>query len=285
MSDNTANTQQSSGAVQTTGHAWDGDLQEYNNPLPRWWLWCFYGTIVFSILYWFVYPSWPVGDTWIKGTGTVEYTVVDQTTGKEQTKEYRWNTRSLLLEDLGAAATDPQRKAMLAKHPRHLKVLELAAEKAGWGTPLPKGKGRGIAVHESFSSYVAQVAEVSVDARGRLKVERVVCAVDCGLAINPDVVMAQMEGGIGYGLGAILHNAITLKDGQVEQSNFDSYEPLRMDEMPRVEVHIVPSTEPPTGVGEPGVPLVGPAVANAVYAATGQRIRALPFDQVKLRVG
>ena len=115
MSDNTANTQQSSGTVQTTGHAWDGDLQEYNNPLPRWWLWCFYGTIVFSILYWFIYPSWPVGDTWIKGTGTVDYTVVDQTTGKEQNKEYRWNTRSLLLEDLGAAATDPQRKAMLAK--------------------------------------------------------------------------------------------------------------------------------------------------------------------------
>lgn len=115
MSDKTANTQQSSGAVQTTGHAWDGDLQEYNNPLPRWWLWCFYGTIVFAILYWLVYPSWPVGDTWIKGTGTVDYTVVDPTTGKEQAKEYRWNTRSLLLEDLGAAATDPQRKAMLAK--------------------------------------------------------------------------------------------------------------------------------------------------------------------------
>jgi cytochrome c oxidase cbb3-type subunit 3 len=115
MSDKTANTQQPSGAVQTTGHAWDGDLQEYTNPLPRWWLWCFYGTVVFSILYWLVYPSWPVGDTWIKGMGTVDYTVVDKVTGKEQEKEYRWNTRSLLLEDLGAAATDPQRKAMLAK--------------------------------------------------------------------------------------------------------------------------------------------------------------------------
>ncbi len=115
MSDNTANTQQPSGTVQTTGHAWDGDLQEYNNPLPRWWLWSFYGTIVFSVLYWLVYPSWPVGDSWLKGFGTVDYTVVDQTTGKEQEKEYRWNTRSLLLEDLGAAITDPQRKAMLAK--------------------------------------------------------------------------------------------------------------------------------------------------------------------------
>ena len=115
MSDNTANTQQPAGTVQTTGHAWDGDLQEYTNPLPRWWLWCFYGTIVFSILYWIVYPSWPVGDTWLKGTGTVDYTVVDKATGQEQSKEYRWNTRSLLLEDLGAAATDPQRKAMLAK--------------------------------------------------------------------------------------------------------------------------------------------------------------------------
>jgi len=198
-----------------------------------------------------------------------------------------YSTETFLDELAEAAGKDPVqfRKGMLAKHPRHLKVLELAAEKAGWGTPLPKGKGRGIALHESFNSFVAQVAEVSVDARGRLKVERVVCAVDCGLAINPDVVMAQMEGGIGYGLGAILHNAITLKDGQVEQSNFDTYEPFRMDEMPRVEVHIVPSTAPPTGVGEPGVPLVGPAIANAVYAATGQRIRSLPFDSVKLRVG
>lgn len=115
MSDNKANTQQSTGTVETTGHAWDGDLQEYNNPLPRWWLWCFYGTIVFSVIYWFLYPSWPVGDTWLKGGKSVEYTVVDKTTGKEQDKEYRWNTRSLLLEDLGAAATDPKRKAMLTQ--------------------------------------------------------------------------------------------------------------------------------------------------------------------------
>jgi len=109
------NTPKPSSAVQTTGHAWDGDLQEYNNPLPRWWLWSFYGTVIFSIIYWFIYPSWPVGDTWIKGFGTVEYTTVDKATGQEQQKEFRWNTRALLLEELGNAANDPQRKEMLAK--------------------------------------------------------------------------------------------------------------------------------------------------------------------------
>ena len=115
MSENTLNVQQPSGAVQTTGHAWDGDLQEYNNPLPRWWLWCFYGTAVFSVLYWFIYPSWPVGQTWIKGFGTVSYTIADKVTGKEKEQEHRWNTRALLLEDLGDAANDKQRKDMLAK--------------------------------------------------------------------------------------------------------------------------------------------------------------------------
>jgi len=179
-----------------------------------------------------------------------------------------------------AAGRDPVefRLAMLQDHPRHAGVLRLAAEKAGWGTPLPAGRSRGIAVHESFNSYVAQVAEVSV-ADGAIRVERVVCAVDCGLPINPDVIVAQMEGGIGYGLGAVLHDAITLDGGRVEQSNFHDYVPLRIEEMPAVEAHIVPSTEPPTGVGEPGVPPVGPAVANAVFAATGRRIRVLPFDR------
>jgi isoquinoline 1-oxidoreductase beta subunit len=155
-------------------------------------------------------------------------------------------------------------------------VLNLAAEKAGWGKPLPKGKGRGIAVHESFNSYVAEVAEVSVKG-GVLKVERVVCAVDCGIAINPDVIRAQMEGGIGYGLSAALHGAITMKDGRVEQSNFHQYRPLRMPEMPAVEVHIVPSQAQPTGVGEPGLPPLAPAVANAIFAATGKRLRNLPL--------
>ncbi|KVQ55090.1 aldehyde oxidase [Burkholderia territorii] len=181
-----------------------------------------------------------------------------------------------------AAGKDPYlfRRDLLAKEPRMRAVLELAAQKAGWdpAKPLPKGRGRGIAVAEAFKSYVAQVAEVSVDADGKVKVERVVCAVDCGIAINPDIVAAQMEGGIGFGLGAALHSAITLKDGQVEQRNFDGYHVLRMAEMPQVEVHIVPSAEAPTGVGEPGVAPVGPAVANAIFAATGKRHYVLPFD-------
>ena len=115
MSEPTQNAQQKPGAVQTTGHAWDGDLQEYSNPLPRWWLWCFYGTVVFAVLYWFMYPSWPVGNTWLKGLKVVDYVTVDKVTGKEQEKEFRWNTRSLLLEDLGDAASNKQRKDMLAK--------------------------------------------------------------------------------------------------------------------------------------------------------------------------
>jgi isoquinoline 1-oxidoreductase beta subunit len=172
------------------------------------------------------------------------------------------------------------RRKLLEHQPRMKAVLELAAEKAGWSKePMPKGKGRGIAVAEAFKSFVAQVAEVSVDDTGHVKVERVVCAVDCGTAINPDVVAAQMEGGIGFGLGAVLYGAITLKDGRVEQSNFNSYRVLRMNEMPKVEVYIVPSAEAPTGVGEPGVAPVGPAVANAIFAATGKRIHVLPFPK------
>jgi isoquinoline 1-oxidoreductase beta subunit len=170
------------------------------------------------------------------------------------------------------------RRVLMAKHPRHLAVLNLAAEKAGWGTPLPEGVARGIAVAESFSSYVAQVAEVRL-VDGAVKVARVVCAVDCGVPINPDVIKAQMEGGIGYGLSAVLHGAITLKDGLVDQTNFHDYLPLRINEMPKVEVHIVPSSADPTGVGEPGVPPVGPAVANAVYQLTKQRVRSLPMSQ------
>ena len=171
------------------------------------------------------------------------------------------------------------RRKLLAHEPRMQAVLELAADKAGWGSPLPKGRGRGIAVGEAFKTYVAQVAEVSVDEAGAIKVERVVCAVDCGIAINPDIIRAQMEGGIGFGLSAALHGAITLKDGHVEQSNFNDYRVLRMNEMPKVEVYIVPSTLPPTGVGEPGVAPVGPAVANAIFAATGKRIHVLPFPK------
>jgi isoquinoline 1-oxidoreductase beta subunit len=174
------------------------------------------------------------------------------------------------------------RRKLLEHSPRMKAVLELAAEKAGWNSgPLPKGKGRGIAVAEAFKTYVAQVAEVSVDADGQIKVDRVVCAVDCGTPINPDIITAQMEGGIGFGLGAVLHSAITLKDGRVEQDNFNNYRVLRMNEMPKVEVYIVPSAEAPTGVGEPGVAPVGPAVANAIFAATGKRSYVLPFSRPK----
>jgi isoquinoline 1-oxidoreductase subunit beta len=184
-----------------------------------------------------------------------------------------------LIDELAkAAGQDPlaYRRARLARHPRHLGVLDLAAEKAGWGTPLPAGRFRGLAVHESFGSFVAQVAEVSVD-RYRIRVHRVVCAIDCGTAVNPAGVVAQMEGGVVFGLSAALHSEITLKEGRVQQSNFHDYPPLRLNEAPVVEVHIVPSTERPSGVGEPGVPPIAPAVANAVFAATGKRLRRLPL--------
>ena len=187
-----------------------------------------------------------------------------------------------------AAGEDPFafRRKLLEHEPRMKAVLELAAEKAGWSSaPMPKGKGRGIAVAEAFKTLVAQVVEVSVDDQGHVTVDRVVCAVDCGTPINPDVITAQMEGGIGFGVGAILYGAITLKEGRVEQDNFNSYRVLRMNEMPKVEVYIVPSTEPPTGVGEPGVAPVGPAMANAVFAATGKRMRVLPFPKPSAAAG
>jgi isoquinoline 1-oxidoreductase beta subunit len=195
-----------------------------------------------------------------------------------------YSTETFIDELAVAAGKDPVefRRAMLAAHPRHLAALTLAADKAGWSKPLAPGKagekrGRGVAVHESFNTVVAQVAEVTVGKDGKFKVDRVVCAVECGIAVNPDVVKAQMEGGIGFGLSAALYGKITLKDGVVEQSNFHDYPILRINEMPAVEVHIVPSAEPPTGVGEPGVPVIAPAVANALAAATGTRIRTLPL--------
>ena len=196
-----------------------------------------------------------------------------------------FSAEGLIDEAAALAKQDPvaYRAAMLAKHPRHLGVLKLAAEKAGWGKPLANAaaagdkRGRGVAVHESFNSFVAQVAEITVKADGSFKVDRVVCAVDCGVAVNPDVIRAQMEGGIGFGLAAALHGAITLKEGRVEQGNFNDYPVLRINEMPAVEVHIVASNEKPTGVGEPGVPPVAPALANAIFNATGKRVRRLPF--------
>jgi isoquinoline 1-oxidoreductase beta subunit len=184
------------------------------------------------------------------------------------------------LDELAAAAKrDPVefRLSMLEKHPRHAAVLKLAAEKAGWDTPLPEGRFRGVALHESFSTYVAEVVEITFRSGSDFTVDRVVCAVDCGIAINPDQIRAQMEGGIGFGLGAILQEELTLTGGVVDQENYDTYTPLRINQMPKVEVHIVPSDEPPTGVGEPGVPPIGPAVANALRAATGKTIRSLPI--------
>ena len=177
---------------------------------------------------------------------------------------------------------------MLEKHPRHAKVLKLAAEKSGWGQPLRAGasgerRGRGIALHEAFNSVVAEVAEVTVKQDGSYRVDRVVCAVDCGIAVNPDVVRAQVEGSVGFALSAAMHGAITLTDGKVDQSNFHDYVPLRINEMPVVEVHIVASNANPTGIGEPPVPPLAPAVANALAAATGKRVRKLPIaaDQLK----
>jgi isoquinoline 1-oxidoreductase beta subunit len=194
-----------------------------------------------------------------------------------------YSTETFIDELAAAAGRDPVefRTALLQDHPRHLGVLKLAAEKANWGSPLPEGRARGIAVHESFSSFVAQVAEVSLQGDGGFRVERVVCAVDCGIAVNPDVIVAQMESGIGYGLSPLLMSEITLDDGKVVQSNFHDYQVLRINQMPKVEVHIVPSAEPPTGVGEPGTPVIGPAVANALFAATGKPFHRLPLRMEK----
>jgi isoquinoline 1-oxidoreductase beta subunit len=159
-----------------------------------------------------------------------------------------------------------------------LPALNLAAEKFGWKKPLPKGRFKGVALHEAMGSYVSQVVEISID-RDTLVIHRVVCAIDCGLAVNPDGVRAQMEGGIVFGLTAALYGEITIENGQVKQSNFHDYQMLRMNRMPDIEVYIVPSTEKMGGAGEPGVPPVAPALANALFAATGKRIRRLPFQQ------
>lgn len=183
-------------------------------------------------------------------------------------------------EVAGVTGKDPYqfRMDMLKDHPRHAAVLKLAAEKSDWGKPPPEGRHRGIALHESFNSVVAHVAEISMDGVDPV-VHRVVVAVDCGTAINPDVILAQLEGGTGFGLGAILAEEVTLTGGEVDQTNYDAYTPLRIDRMPQIDVHIVPSDANPTGVGEPGVPSIGPAVANAIAAATGRRIRSLPMNK------
>jgi isoquinoline 1-oxidoreductase beta subunit len=190
------------------------------------------------------------------------------------------------IDELAAAAgKDPFefRRSLLDKQPRYKQVLEVAATKAGWGQPLPKGVFRGIAVAQSFGSYVAEVAEVSVQADGTPRVHRVVAAVDCGMTVNPTIIERQIEGSIVFGLSAALYGKISLKDGRVEQGNFHDYPLLRSHEMPKVEVHIVASTEKPGGIGEPGTPPIAPAVANALFAATGKRLRSLPFDTAVLK--
>jgi isoquinoline 1-oxidoreductase subunit beta len=190
------------------------------------------------------------------------------------------------IDELATAANkDPveYRKALLDKSPRAKAVLELAAEKSGWGGALPKGSGRGVSVQTTFGSYMAQVAEVDMSKQGDVRVKRITCAVDCGIPVNPNTIEAQVQSAIIYGLSAALYGEITLKDGRVEQSNFDTYRALRMNEVPEIDVHIVQTYEAPGGLGEPGTSALAPAVTNAIFAATGVRLRKLPIDTNKLK--
>jgi isoquinoline 1-oxidoreductase beta subunit len=194
-------------------------------------------------------------------------------------------TESFIDELAAAAKQDPvaYRRSLLDKSPRAKAVLELAAEKAGWGQPLPERAGRGVSLQFAFATYMAQIAEVAVSKDGLVRVRRVVCAVDCGTVVNPDTVRAQIEGAIIFGITAALYGEITLKNGRVEQSNFDNYQMLRMNEAPLIEVYIVQSSEPPSGIGEPGTSAIVPAVTNAIFAASGKRLRKLPIDTSALK--
>ena len=194
-------------------------------------------------------------------------------------------TESMIDEMAAAAKQDPveYRKALLGKSPRAKAALELAAAKAGWGGKLPAGRGRGVSLQFVFGSYLALIAEVEVAKDGSVRVHRVVCAMDCGTVVNPDTVQAQLQSGINFGVTAALYGEITLKDGRVEQTNFDSYQMLRIDQAPAIEVHIVPSTEPPGGMGETGTSGIVPAISNAIFAATGKRLRKMPVDPAVLK--
>src|SRR4029077_15303686 len=193
-------------------------------------------------------------------------------------------TESFMDELAAAAKQDPvaYRRALLDNAPRAKAVLELAAEKAGWGQPLPDRAGRGVSVQFVFATYMAHVAEIEVSRSGAVRVRRVVCAVDCGTVVNPDTVRAQIQSAIMFGITAALHGKITLKNGRVEQTNFDTYEILRINEAPAIEVHIVQSSQPPGGMGEAGTSAIVPAVTNAIFAATGKRLRKLPVDAAAL---
>jgi isoquinoline 1-oxidoreductase beta subunit len=189
------------------------------------------------------------------------------------------------MDELAAAAKrDPvaYRRALLDQNPRARAVLDLAAEKAGWGKALPQGVGRGVSVQFAFGTYMAQVAEVKVASDGAVQVQRVVCAVDCGVVVNPDTVRAQIQSAIIFGIAGALYGEVTFKNGRVEQTNFHNYRVLRMNEIPIIDIHLVESRETPGGMGEPGTSALAPAVTNAIYAATGTRVRKLPVaDQAK----
>jgi CO/xanthine dehydrogenase Mo-binding subunit len=182
------------------------------------------------------------------------------------------------------AGADPfeYRLALLAEHPRYRKVLESVAKASNWGAALPESHGRGIAITECFDTVVAQVAEVSVTDRGRLKIHRVDCVVDCGRVVNPDIVKSQVQGGTVFGLSIAMREEITIEDGHVVQSNFDDYRIMKMKESPLVEVHVMQSDQESGGAGEPGVPPAAPALTNAIFAATGKRIRRLPIGKQQL---